>query len=150
MVYHPSPPLILRFSFLSIHTGLLLVFFHLFIARKLHSMAPLMNSSGPALQVPRNSLISHLPNQRAAVITKSSRTRNPPTNGQTCWCQGLNICHVGVGMGPGLSASDDLPWKEALGLSLHWQVCEHQRGGSRKTGTWGAGERLQGQVSCGW
>ena len=48
-------------------------------------------------------------------------------------------------MGPGLSASDDLPWKEALGLSLHWQVCEHQLCGSRKTGSWGAGERLQGQ-----
>lgn len=48
-------------------------------------------------------------------------------------------------MGPGLSASDDLPWKEALGLSLHRQVCGHQLGGSRKTGSWGAGEMLQGQ-----
>ena len=52
-------------------------------------------------------------------------------------------CRGGNGAWP--LASDDLPWKEALGLSLHWQVCEHQRGGSRKTGSWGAGERLQGQ-----
>ena len=50
-------------------------------------------------------------------------------------------------MGPGLSAPDDLPWKEALGLSLYWQVCGHQLGGSRKTGSWGAGEMSRGRVS---
>ena len=71
--------------------------------------------------------------------------QEPPTSFQTYWSSDQNKCHVWAGMGPGLSASDDLPWKEALGLSLHWQVCEHQLCGSRKTGSWGAGERLQGQ-----
>ena len=71
--------------------------------------------------------------------------QEPPTSFPTYWSSDQNKCHVWAGMGPGLSASDDLPWKEALGLSLHWQMCRHQLGGSRKTGSWGAGERLQGQ-----
>ena len=71
--------------------------------------------------------------------------QEPPTSFPTYWSSDQNKCHVWAGMGPGLSASDDLPWKEALGLSLHWQVCEHQLCGSRKTGSWGAGEMLQGQ-----
>lgn len=73
--------------------------------------------------------------------------QEPPTNFDTYWTSDLNICHVGAGMGPGFSASDDLPWKEALGLSLHWRVCGHSLGGSRKTGSWGAGEMSRGRVS---
>lgn len=38
-----------------------------------------------------------------------------PTNSELI---DLEICHVGVGMRPGLSASDDLPWKEAFGPYL--------------------------------
>lgn len=73
--------------------------------------------------------------------------QEPPTSFPTCWSLDLKKCHVGAGMGPGLSAPNDLPWKEALGLSLHWQVCGHQLGGSRKTGSWGAGEMSRGRVS---
>ena len=73
--------------------------------------------------------------------------QEPPTSFPTYWSLDLKKCHVGAGMGPGLSAPDDLPWKEALGLSLYWQVCGHQLGGSRKPGSWGAGEMSRGRVS---
>lgn len=65
---------------------------------------PLRRSPSPAVSCGQHKVFSH--------------QETPASTGAAVWRPDLEIRHVGAGMRPGLSASDDVPWKEAWGTYL--------------------------------
>lgn len=90
--------------------------FHTFIARTLLSGVCSHEFYGPVLLVTWK-LLSFLPSPAVSCCHhKVFSHQEPPTSGP--WWLDLKKCHIGVGMGPCLLASDDFPWKKVFSTYL--------------------------------